>query len=212
MTGLRPSGIRSWQSFIGSSLGPARPSCRGSGPRSSQTVRLPASGGLLAVSGVRELHASDKPNHEQDDQHEAKSPTDPRPAVAIIAIVSAPAAEQQDQQDDDEDCAHGSPHRVRSKPAGSQERCIGQGYQGVAFLAALSMACPVAERSWPAPAVVWQALRSGAAAMSESAIRPTVSFLYMLESFMRVRLFQGSAGTVAGLSPSNWRGGFHSHF
>jgi hypothetical protein len=41
----------------------------------------------------------------------------------------------------------------------------------VAFLAALSMACPVAEMSCPAPAVVWQALRSGTAATS-GVVRP----------------------------------------
>ena len=54
---------------------------------------------LSASSRVGELHASDQPNHEENDQDEAKSPTEPRPAVAIIAIVAAPAAEQQDQQD-----------------------------------------------------------------------------------------------------------------
>ena len=49
-----------------------------------------------------------------------------------------------------------------------RERRLRHGYQGVDFLAALSMACPVAEMSCPAPAVVWQALRSGTAATSES--------------------------------------------
>jgi hypothetical protein len=35
-------------------------------------------------------------------------------------------------------------------------------YQGVAWLAVLSMTWPVLETSWPAPATVWQAARSGA--------------------------------------------------
>ena len=69
----------------------------------------PASAGPLSASGVGELHASDQPNHEENDQDEAKSPTEPRPAIAIIAVGPAPAAKQQDQQDDNEDCAHGSP-------------------------------------------------------------------------------------------------------
>jgi hypothetical protein len=35
-------------------------------------------------------------------------------------------------------------------------------YQGVAWLAVLSITWPVLETSWPAPATVWQAARSGA--------------------------------------------------
>jgi hypothetical protein len=41
----------------------------------SQTVRLSASGGLLAASGAGELHAADQPNHEENDQHKAKCPS-----------------------------------------------------------------------------------------------------------------------------------------
>jgi hypothetical protein len=61
--------------------------------------------------------------------------------------------------------------------------------------------------------VVWQALRSGTAATSESVVRPMMSVLCMLESFLGVRLipglmlphgFQGSAGMAAAPSPSRW--------
>jgi hypothetical protein len=69
----------------------------------------------------------------------------------------------------------GHPFPGQAKPAGSQDHRFGQGYQGVALLAALSMACPVAEMSRPAPAVVWQALRSGTAATSESVVRLMMS-------------------------------------
>ena len=35
------------------------------------------SAGPLAASGAGELHASNQPNHEENNQHEAKSPTEP---------------------------------------------------------------------------------------------------------------------------------------
>jgi hypothetical protein len=64
--------------------------------------------------------------------------------------------------------------------------CVQQlGDQGVALVAALSMACPVAEMSCPAPAVVWQALRNGTAATSESTVRPMMICLYTSASFQR---------------------------
>ena len=53
-------------------------------------------------------------------------------------------------------------------------------------MADFSITFPVEEMSCPAPAVVWQALRSGAAATIESKARPMMTFLYMLESFLRV--------------------------
>jgi hypothetical protein len=61
---------------------------------------------------------------------------------------------------------------------------------------------------------VWQALRSGTAATSESVVRPMMSVLCMLESFLGVRLdprftlphgFQDLAGVAAAPSPSRWR-------
>ena len=44
------------------------------------------------MSRVVELHATDQPQHEEDDQHQAENATEPRSAVAIIALVAAPAA------------------------------------------------------------------------------------------------------------------------
>ena len=63
--------------------------------------------------------------------------------------------------------------------------------QGVFCLADFSITFPVADMSCPAPAVVWQALRSGMAATSESVARVTLSLLYMVESFMRILLIPG---------------------
>jgi hypothetical protein len=53
-------------------------------------------------------------------------------------------------------------------------------------LADFSITVPVAEISCPAPAVVWQAVRSGTMATSESVTKPMMSLLYMLEAFQRV--------------------------
>src|SRR4029077_10362546 len=44
-------------------------------------------------------------------------------------------------------------------------------YQGVALFAGLSIAWPVWEMSWPAPAAVWQAARSGAIPKNASRTR-----------------------------------------
>jgi hypothetical protein len=48
------------------------------------------------------------------------------------------------------------------------------------------MTFPVAEMSCPAPAVVWQALRSGTTAKRDSVVKPIMSLWYMLESFVIV--------------------------
>src|ERR1700704_2962084 len=53
------------------------------------------------------------------------------------------------------------------------------GNQGVAFLAALSIACPVAEMSCPAPPNVWQALRNGTATVTANVASTTMNFLFM---------------------------------
>lgn len=45
------------------------------------------------------------------------------------------------------------------------------------FLALSVKACPVAETSWPAPAVVWQALSNGAAPIRASRVSATKKFL-----------------------------------
>jgi hypothetical protein len=49
--------------------------------------------------------------------------------------------------------------------------------QGACLFALLSMASPVLEISWPAPAMVWQAPRSGAAPKSTSRVRVNIVVL-----------------------------------
>ena len=119
------------------------------------------------ASGVAELHAAEQPHDQQDDQHKAESSTKSRPSVAIISIVATSAAEQHDQQNDE---LHPS-HDLHF----SAEAYDRTGNQGVFCLADFSMAFPVAEMSSPAPAVVWEALSSGAMAAIESTARATMS-------------------------------------
>lgn len=89
--------------------------------------------------------------------------------------------------------------RPETAPAGTREHRTRPepGHQGVFCLADFSIAFPVAEISCPAPAVVWQALSSGATATSESTARARMNFLYMLESLVRIRIpdFCRTAGT-----------------
>jgi hypothetical protein len=48
---------------------------------------LPASGGLLAPSGVIERHATEQSPREDDDRHYAENPTDASATIAITAIT-----------------------------------------------------------------------------------------------------------------------------
>jgi hypothetical protein len=51
---------------------------------------------------------------------------------------------------------------------------------GVSLLALWVIACPVAEMSWPAPAVVWQAPNRGAAPIKTSRVKAIESFLLII--------------------------------
>jgi hypothetical protein len=60
-------------------------------------------------------------------------------------------------------------------------------YQGVAWLAVLSITWPVLETSWPAPATVWQAPRSGAIPKNASRTRlESVILLHMKFTLLSV--------------------------
>ena len=43
-------------------------------------------------------HATEQPQNDEHDQHEAENPTESRTAIAIVAVVATPAAEQQHER------------------------------------------------------------------------------------------------------------------
>jgi len=55
-----------------------------------------------------------------------------------------------------------------------------RGQRGVSWLASWVISCPAEERSWPTPAVVWQAPSSGAAPIKASMARAIRNFVRMV--------------------------------
>jgi hypothetical protein len=54
------------------------------------------------------VQAADQPDHDGNDQYQAKNAAKAAPAIPAVTIVAA-ASEQQNQQDDNQNCTHVTP-------------------------------------------------------------------------------------------------------